>query len=150
MDDALLKRLQEVAAAYGADPARWPEGERSLLDEAARANPDALVEAREIDRVLGQATAPKTSSEGRSRLLETIARERQAASANVIAMPVRRPPPRWRWAAAAALAASLACGIYLGSLDSANALFDSSAAVSDDPVDLAGLGDISDYLEDQS
>ena len=79
-----------------------------------------------------------------------IARERQAASANVVAMPVRRPPPRWPWAAAAALAASLACGIYLGSLDSANALFDSSPAVSDDPVDLAGLGDISDYLEDQS
>ena len=150
MDDARLKRLQEVAAAYGADPARWPEGERSLLDEAARANPDTLVEAREIDRVLGQATAPKTSFEGRSRLLETIARERQAASANVVAMPVRRPPPRWPWAAAAALAASLACGIYLGSLDSANSLFDSSPAVSDDPVDLAGLGDISDYLEDQS
>ena len=150
MNDALLKRLQEVCAAYGADPARWPEDERLALDEAARANPDALAEAREIDRVLALATAPKRSPYGQSRLIDAIARERRAEPTNVIAMPLRRRRPRWPWAAAAALAASLACGIYLGSLDSANALFDSSPAVSDDPVDLAGLGDISDYLEDQS
>jgi hypothetical protein len=54
MDSRLLKRLSEVVAAYGANPARWPKGERSRLEEAARENPRMLAEAHEIDRVLDQ------------------------------------------------------------------------------------------------
>jgi hypothetical protein len=55
----------------------------------------------------------------------------------------------WAWAAAATLAASLAFGIYLGTLDTTDFLFSPDTAANDDPVDLAGLGDVSDYLEDQ-
>jgi hypothetical protein len=150
MNSGLLKRLEEVAAAYGSDPERWPADERSLLEEAARVRPDLLAEAREVDQVLAHAAVPPATAEGKSRLLQIIASERQARPGNVVSLPVRPRSPAWSWAAAAALAASLAFGIYLGTLEGANVLFDPAGAASDDPVDLAGLGDVSDYLEGES
>jgi len=149
MDRALMKRLEEVAAAYGADPARWPPRDRTLLEEAARASPEILAEAAEIDRVLAIAAVPRPSPEAQARLVRAIAEDSRAA--NVIPMPLRRRDrsPAWSWATAATLAASLACGIYLGTLDSLSQIFDPDASMSDDPVDLAGLGDVSDYLEDE-
>jgi len=111
-----------------------------------------LGEADEIDRILDLATAPKTSQEGQARLLEAIARERQAQTNNVVTLAPRARPSRsyaWAWTAAATLAASLTFGIYLGTLDAADFVFNPDTAVNDDPVDLAGLGDVSDYLEDQ-
>jgi hypothetical protein len=152
MDSRLLKRLSEVVAAYGANPARWPKGERSRLEEAARENPRMLAEAHEIDRVLELASAPRNSQEGQARLLRAITHEGQAHASNVVSLPSRVLPRRshaWAWAAAATLAASLAFGIYLGTLDTTDFLFSPDTAANDDPVDLAGLGDVSDYLEDQ-
>jgi hypothetical protein len=155
IETGLLKRLTEVAAAYGADPARWPAAERARLEEAARARPDLLVEAGEVDHVLALAAEPRMSHDGEARLLAAIAQHVKPAGRNVVAMPARRsagprPMSGWSWAAAATLAASLACGIYLGSLDSTGFIFDPDAVASDDPVDLAGLGDVSDYLEEGS
>jgi hypothetical protein len=143
-----LKRIAELASAYGADSSRWPEPERSLLDEAAGARPDLLAEAQEVDAVLSRASAPPSGSSGRERLLAQIARE--ASPANVVDLRSRSRQPRsFAWPVAAALAASLALGVYLGTLDGANAVFSPGIAADDDPVDLAGLGDVSDYLEDQ-
>jgi hypothetical protein len=150
MDLRLMKRLREVVDAYGANPARWPAEERTALEEASRADPGVLAEADEIDRVLALAAMPRGAADAQSRLLRTIANDKGRATDTVIPMPARRRAvrsPAWSWAAAAALAASLACGIYLGSLDSVSGLFDPNAAASDDPVDLAGLGDLSDYIE---
>jgi hypothetical protein len=147
MDVRRLRRLEEVVASYGADPAHWPAAERNELEEAARKRPDLLAEGREVDRVLARAAAPPVSAEGRSRLLQAIANERRGVPGNVIPLPVRPRSPAWSWASAAALAASLAFGVYLGTLDSANVIFDPNLTSSDDPVDLAGLGDVSDYLE---
>jgi len=56
--DALKTRLAEVLAAYGADPARWPAAERARLEALVRSDPQLLVEAREIDRVLARAAQP--------------------------------------------------------------------------------------------
>jgi hypothetical protein len=155
IETGLVKRLAEVAAAYGADPARWPAPERIRLEEAARARPDLLAEAGEVDRVLALAAEPRISHGGEARLLAAIAQQAKPTGGNIVAMPVRRSTgPRsmsgWSWAAAATLAASLACGIYLGSLDSTGFIFDPDAVANDDPVDLAGLGDVSDYLEEGS
>ncbi|MFL5258401.1 MAG: hypothetical protein ACJ8AS_01505 [Hyphomicrobiales bacterium] len=143
-----LKRIAELASAYGADPSRWPEADRALMREAALARPDLLAEAQEVDAVLSRASAPPSGASGRKRLLAQIARE--ASSVNVVDLRRRRRPPRsFAWPVAAALAASLALGVYLGTLDGANAVFSPGIAADDDPVDLAGLGDVSDYLEDQ-
>jgi hypothetical protein len=146
--EAALKRIAELASAYGADPSRWPEADRALLRDAALARPDLLAEAQEVDAVLGQASAPPSAASGRERLLAQIARE--ASPANVIDLGLHRRSRRsFAWPVAAALAASLALGVYLGTLDGANAVFSPGISADDDPVDLAGLGDVSDYLEDQ-
>lgn len=55
------ERFEQVLAAYGADPQRWPEGERGALEAYAAANADAaalLVEAREIDALLDVTREP--------------------------------------------------------------------------------------------
>ncbi|VAW11019.1 hypothetical protein MNBD_ALPHA09-1032 [hydrothermal vent metagenome] len=50
------QRLRQVVAAYGADPRRWPDGERQGLADAARAEADSdwMAQARGLDRVLDQ------------------------------------------------------------------------------------------------
>jgi hypothetical protein len=151
MEDNPVKRLAEVAAAYGADSSRWPADERARLRDLASANPEILAEALEIDRLLSLVTAPPEASSARSRFVGRLNNEKQLSRAKVVPLGRRHTySPGWS-IAVAALAAALACGVYLGSLDLANDLFDPGATASDDPVDLAGLGDVSDYIgEDRS
>jgi len=149
-EDVRADRLTELAQAYGADPSRWPEPDRHLFHEASDRLPAILAEAEEIDKLLSRASSPPSGTVGRDRLLTALGREEKPG--NVVALPVRRAHTRnlGRMIAAAALAASLALGVYLGTLDDASAVFSPSLSADDDPVDLAGLGDVSDYLEDQS
>ena len=144
MEDNPVNRLAEVAAAYGADSSKWPADERARLQEVASANPDILAEAFEIDRLLSLVTPPPEASGARSRFVSRLDKEKRRSDPKVV--PLRRRhaySPGWS-ITAAALAAALACGVYLGSLDLANDLFDPGATASDDPVDLAGLGDVTD------
>jgi hypothetical protein len=146
MEDNPVNRLAEVAAAYGADSSKWPADERARLQEVASANPEILAEAFEIDRLLSLVTSPPEAANARSRFIGGLDKEKRLSKV----VPLRRRhtySPGWS-IAAAALAAALACGVYLGSLDLANDLFDPGATASDDPVDLAGLGDVSDYIGD--
>ena len=55
------ERFEQVLAAYGADPKRWPADERAALEAYAAANADAamsLADARDIDAILDQAREP--------------------------------------------------------------------------------------------
>src|SRR3990170_8402691 len=107
-----IKRMEEVAAVYGADPARWPPEERARLEAVAAAHPGILADARSIDRVLGRATAPAVPGDGPARLAARLA---PRSDARIVPFE-RRRPMRSSWAVAGALAASLASGVYLGTL----------------------------------
>jgi hypothetical protein len=100
-------RLDRLLAAYGADPARWPQGERAAAMRlfAERPRPEALAAASRIDGLL-DAWVPASAS--------LSLRERIAASA---------PRPRgeksvWRspmfWLSGAGLAAAGVMGLMVG------------------------------------
>jgi hypothetical protein len=142
------ERLREVTAAYGARAAHWPEPERAALESAATHDRVSLEEARQIDLVLASATRPEVPANGPLRLAQRIVPPGRGDT--VVALSRRRHPMRPTWAIAASLAAALACGAYLGTLQQADLFFDPGVGVSDDPVDLAGLGDVNDYLGDET
>lgn len=57
-----LRRFEAIIDAYGADPGRWPEGERADALELARSSLDAartLAEARRLDAALGSWALPE-------------------------------------------------------------------------------------------
>ncbi|WP_119393019.1 hypothetical protein [Taklimakanibacter lacteus] len=152
--DALKTRLAEVLAAYGADPARWPAAERARLQAAIQSEPQLLAEAREIDLVLAKAAAPVIPAGAASRLLARAGQARPAL--NVVPFdPARRGQGQrqrsiWSWGAAAALAASFACGIFLGTTNFAARLGDSEVVEIDDPIVLTGIDDATVLLEGES
>ena len=104
-------RLQEVLAAYGTDPAHWPDADRLELVDVMAASTDQISEADEIDRVLAAAGKPSVPTGGQARLAE-LARQ----------TPQEEPVENYqtfgvsRFAAMTTLAASLFVGIYMGTL----------------------------------
>lgn len=114
-------RLQAVLAAYGTDPARWPEGDRTLVSLLAAADRDLdaiLDDARLMDVVLARASHPVAPPGAAQRLIARV----DDAPGNVVSLARRRlARPHLRQAALprrlvvfTALAASLALGLYLG------------------------------------
>lgn len=140
-------RLKEVLATYGADPAHWPAGERAALLANLTGAPAQAAEATEIDLVLGQAAMLTVPA-------HLAARITSAAGGSTPAAIVRVPAPgkaSWSsWISAAALAASLALGIYIGFAGNSNLLVDPDSTGIDDPIVLTGIGDATDLLEDQN
>jgi hypothetical protein len=120
-DKAARDRLQAVLAAYGADPARWPERDRELASLLTSADPDLTVpleDARAVDRALARASHPVVPAGSAERLIARV----DDGPDNVVSF-VRhgqaRPPSRQaalpgRLAVLTTLAASLALGLYLG------------------------------------
>ncbi|HUE45548.1 MAG TPA: hypothetical protein VMO81_04775, partial [Aestuariivirgaceae bacterium] len=122
-DNGQMKRdrLQAVLAVYGADPARWPQGDRELASLLAAADQgiDAILnDARNLDIVLARASHPVAPTGAVERLLA----KAHDASGRVVSLALRRRArpqmmraalPR-RLVVFTALAASLAFGLYLG------------------------------------
>jgi hypothetical protein len=149
--DAMRTRLREVLAAYGADPARWPAAERDRLTALVESEPELLAEAREIDKVLARAKAPPVPAGAAARLLARAGQEMPHAT--VISFDrarARARTPIWSWGAAAALAASFGLGIFLGTTNFAARFGDNGVVEIDDPIELTGIDDASDLLEDDS
>jgi hypothetical protein len=150
--DAVKTRLAEVLAAYGADPARWPAAERDRLLALVESEPGLLAEAREIDRVLARAVpSPKIPAGAAGRLLERAGQE--TSRTNVVPLDQARPkrqPSIWSWGAGAALAASFACGIFLGTTNLAAQFGDGDVVEIDDPIVLTGIDDATNLLEGDS
>lgn len=116
---AAKDRLRAVVAAYGADPARWPEGDRalaSLLPDAGLTAP--LEDARALDAALALASRPVAPAGAARRLIARL------DDLPGVVVPLARRDRAWprpwravlpgRVAIATALAASLALGFYLG------------------------------------
>jgi hypothetical protein len=136
------KRLEQVLAAYGADPNRWPESDRGLaplmsdMDRAA---------AGRIDAALESAANPIVLPGSLDRLMA-----RLPPTAVVVPLKQRASRPRFQslWAGGA-LAASLAIGIYLGGSGVADDLV-GSVASAEEPLDLIGLGEAEAMAEEDS
>ena len=116
-------RLNKVLAAYGADPARWPEAERADLErEGSRGAQDSpeLREAHEIDVVLATAPDIKIPEGAMDKVLELAQRspsaeviqfspERRLSRTLLKRIQVREAVP-----IGIALAASLLVGVFAG------------------------------------
>ena len=158
---ARLENLLSVIDAHGADSARWPETERSGLEDLAR-SPEAagaIAEARALDAVLARSPMPDSVQLDhlKARILAGAVRRdtpvrRPALSRSVTKLSDRRRPlatPRLRaaWPAAAALAASLLVGAFFGASEMgqpaveslmASAGYDTTEDLTLDPL---GVGD---------
>jgi len=75
-------RFEALVAAYGATPARWPEGERAAAEAFARADPRAgalLGEADTIDALLFAHRVAEPSRTLRTMVIEAAPRRRRLA-----------------------------------------------------------------------
>ena len=67
------ERFLALAAAYGADRRRWPEGDRAAAEAFASAHPDlarpVLAEADALDALLHGSPTPQVSTALRDRVL---------------------------------------------------------------------------------
>lgn len=113
-------RFSALLEAYGAEPRRWPEAERALALDFARAHPDAEAEwqaAAHLDALLDSLPAPQPVSS--REISAVLARLPQAAPALHWARDLWQSLTGWRLAAPAfafALVAGLASGITLQAL----------------------------------
>jgi hypothetical protein len=125
--------LEHHLEIYGADQTRWPQAARErfaqLLADDARAR-TLLSEAAALDRLLDHGPVPSTIKERalRDRIVAVINNEGNAARTDRPGVRSTESPRsrqlswtssdrrRAGWQAAALLAASLAIGVYLGSV----------------------------------
>jgi hypothetical protein len=99
------ERFLQLASAFGADLARWPEQERAAAAEVLAVRPDiavALLAAeRQLDAALAEYAAAEARHGLRQRIIEAAPRERTLARAR-------------RWLAAAGLGLGLAAACAAG------------------------------------
>ncbi|MEC9368121.1 MAG: hypothetical protein VX871_05450 [Pseudomonadota bacterium] len=149
-----IGRLEEVLAARGAEPARWPDADRTKLQGLCASDLEArrlLGEAAALDRVLRASPAGSPSVALKQRIVAAAVADK-SNPARVVPMPaarrnVRSAAPfssRGYWPAAA-LAASFALGIYVGAFalgDNAVELAMGGSTVSDRADTLALFSDL--------
>lgn len=109
------QRIEQLIAAYGADPARWPEPERALLSAAPPHDPQLaqlLEQARGLDVWLGAMPAPSApSADLAARILAAAPRAKSAWSWRALLAELGGPR-----LAAPALAFAFSLGIGLALL----------------------------------
>jgi hypothetical protein len=108
-----IERFKILVEAYGADPSRWPEGERDAAVAFAETSPEArrlLAEAAALDRLLDAAETTPAARALEERILATFS-ERPRSFARWYDVLTARPLP---WLPGAAIAASLALGLMVG------------------------------------
>lgn len=127
-----MERLEQVLAAFGSDPARWPADDRArlaaVISESAAAR-QRVAEAAALDQVLdaGGARAPAASeARVRDRLFAALDEEQTSAVPSATVVPFHRPAaaavrtarpavaPRGAWREAMLLAAALLLGVFAG------------------------------------
>lgn len=166
-----LEELVRVLDAFGPDPERWPEADRTRLADLVRSDATAkrlATEARLLDRLLDLAQGAADRS-GHDALLERICAEAasepgpgritgpasEPAAGRIISFPKRPPRPyASSWQIAGLMAASLALGMLAG----ANGVLDrmlgpavpGAAAIDEagDEAQIALGGDAGDLLEE--
>lgn len=111
-----LARLKQLLAAYGADPARWPESERTEARDLLAGSPEARQELRkaaELDALLDSASMPPPSP---ALMAAILAKTPGAAQSGWLAS-LWPFGPLWKPASALLLAGALgiATGLWLPS-----------------------------------
>jgi hypothetical protein len=144
-----LVRFKALVAAYGGDPARWPECERiaalDLLERSAEARRE-MEEALEVDRLLDLSPSTPVTPALQERILASF-KERPRApllAANFLAVLL---PGRPAWVPAAALALSLALGVGVGAYAPALAGLDSDGARDAASYAMSGAADVDDLWD---
>jgi hypothetical protein len=104
-------RLSKVLAAYGANPARWPQNDRAAL-ESLLANQPELAQARALDHLLNTQEEPKPTLGAIGRVMAKTAntpssQETKAPLSRISSLTGLVP-------ISALLAASLLVGVFLG------------------------------------
>ncbi len=110
-----LKRFEEIVDAYGAEPRRWPEGERRAAEAFATGREEAraiLFAARQMDVALESAVQPIPSAALRERILAAAPKRRMRRS--LLSFGDLKGDRR-AWLSGAGLAAACACGMVFGS-----------------------------------
>ncbi len=112
-------RLDEVLAAYGAAPSRWPEEEREAAEGLiARSAPAraALAEAAHLDRLLDAAPPPPATDALAARLRDLMPAPAEATVLPFVPRPAasRRPWHATGFARAAVVALALVGGVGIG------------------------------------
>ncbi|MGD9868316.1 MAG: hypothetical protein AB7U38_10005 [Hyphomicrobiales bacterium] len=149
-----IGRLEHVLAVYGANSGRWPDAERASLRELCARDPQAkglLDEASALDRLLDAAPAGNASAALQARIVAAAAAESGARVVPIDSFRERRAAGgglslrRGGFWPAAALAASFAFGIYLGTTSVGTGMLDAAmggdVAMSDSVDMLAMFGD---------
>lgn len=109
-------RLHQLLEAYGADPARWPEGERHLAAHLADAT-GAIAAARALDAQLDLYAAPPASAQLRQSILDRTRSLPQARTLSLAGWFAELMPVRPLWPNLAGLAAALVIGFGVGFTD---------------------------------
>ena len=117
-----LDRFTDLAAAYGADIARWPEAERTAARALAQSEPRAaaiLADAGILDRALHAAVTPPASRALYERVI-----------AEAPALVARGRLARWMTAVGlgAALAMAAASGVAVGAVFAPSAVLQLQSA----------------------
>jgi hypothetical protein len=157
-DEGMVERLAKVTAAYGADPARWPAGERAALKDILAdmdAAAEQLDEERALDRLLDMVPPPEPPPGAVDRVFA--AAGIRTPGGDVV--PFRRAGPLapvgLRFGPAIGLiAASLVLGIFTGTTRLVDPLFPedrSDRLIEADELDtaLVDLGFDSDLDDDE-
>jgi hypothetical protein len=140
-----LARLENLVAAYGGDPQRWPVAERgaalALVERSAEAR-ERVAEARRLDRALDAATNVIVDELSIARVTARIQRHlsepRAVGGGSWLSLLLDAVTPTWT--RGAALASVVALGILVGlssdpsSFDTADASYDSVVSSSDASV----------------
>lgn len=121
-----LDRLKAVVAAYGARPDRWPDDEREALERLAASHRDEpfLADEAVLDRLLDAVPGDGLAEGLAERVVAAAAGEAQDDTHNMrlfTGRQTRRPAWRPHLIQAAALAASLVAGVWLGAAGLADA-----------------------------
>ena len=129
------ERFAVILEAYGAEPWRWPEGERSAAESFAGTGEGRrlLAEAAALDDALLAYTVPAPGAELRARVLQARPSKRRGFSALA--------PWPFGWAPGAGLAAAGVAGLLFGVVLSQGAVDPRTEALlaETDAVDIAVL-----------
>jgi hypothetical protein len=120
-------RFVALVDAYGADPSRWPAGERAAAEAfaASQAAPKSALEgASELDRILNRLSTEEIPAGLRARILaaydEAVTRRASGRFGSIPAALGRFRDAIWPgaplWQPASAFALSLAIGLAMGLL----------------------------------
>lgn len=125
-DRRAAARFKEILSAYGADPSNWPAEDRALfadrVPEEERLSDD-FAEARDLDKLLSQASTPLPDASAVARISENILQQAAPKAADNVVEFAAESHSRTKtssrlgvpwWPDTALIAASLLIGIVLG------------------------------------